>query len=460
MNSHVYKFGGKLRLQSGNGSIGDRATGIIAQFVMIWWERNFKNKLQLLNINVDLLKRFIDDVNIVCDEIKPGTEYCDGVLAVNEEKEILDRDRPIDLVTMEVVRKVADDVSDMLKFTTDVPSNHNDKRMPVLDMKVRLDEENEIEYIFYEKPMKIKIVVGKSSALPNNVKKKTLTQEVFRRLHNTRDKILDEHKAETLSDFMVKLKTSGYNEKERFEILRGGINTYEKIRKLEKEGKREFYRPPNVTSNEIKIKRNNKNDWYKRKKPENKFTSVMFVEATPNGELIKTIRKAEELNKISDDKRIKFVEKSGRKLIDTMRQNDPFRKNCVKECLACEKETKFTNCKKTNVGYTIQCKLCKSRGITKVYKGETARSMYLRQKEHVQQLKNKKTNSVMFKHTMKDHENEIEKVDFEMKLAGVFKTPLERIINEGVRIKERKPEELLNSKMEFFGPSVKRKTFS
>ena len=128
--------------------------------------------------------------------------------------------------------------------------------------------------------------------------------------------------------------------------------------------------------------------------------------------------------------------------------------------MACEIETEFTNCKKTNVGYTIQCKLCKSRGIDRVYEGETARSMHLRQKEHVQQFKNKQPNSVMHKHTMKDHEKEKEKVEFEMKLAGVFKTPLERIINEGVRIKQRKPEELLNSKMEFFGPSVKRKTFT
>ena len=46
----------------------------------------------------------------------------------------------------------------------------------------------------------------------------------------------------------------------------------------------------------------------------------MFVEATPNGELVKSIRKMEELNRISDNKRIKFIEKSGRKLINTIRK--------------------------------------------------------------------------------------------------------------------------------------------
>ena len=48
-------------------------------------------------------------------------------------------------------------------------------------------------------------------------------------------------------------------------------------------------------------------------------------------------------------------------------------------------------------------------------------------------------------------------VQFEMKLTGIFNTPLARITNEGVRIKNTKESELMNSKKEFFGPSVRRK---
>ena len=436
MNSHVYKFGGKLRLQSGNGSIGDRATGIIAQFVMIWWERIFKNKLKNLNIQNDLLERYIDDVNIVCDAVQPGTDYVTGKLVMNKEKEVTDMEKPIDMVTMNVVRKIADDISDMLKFTTDVPSNYEDKRMPVLDMKVALDNSKEIEYVFYEKPMKSKMVIGKASALPNNVKMKTLTQEVFRRMHNTKESILEENKSIILTEYMQKLKTSGYTLDERFNILLGGINTYDKLKKLEKEGKRKFYRPPDITSNERKAKKSMRNDWFKSVK-KNKFTSVMFVEATPNGELIKAIREVENKYRIDDTKRIKFVEKCGRKFIDTMRINDPFRTNCAgEECLACVNETKFTNCRKTNVGYTLECKLCSSRGIVKVYEGETCRSMYMRQKEHAKQYEKKQENSVMYKHVVNDHENEENVVHFKMKLSGVFRTPLERIINEGIGIKQ------------------------
>ena len=56
MNYHLYTFGGELRVQEGNGSTGDRATGIIAQFVMVWWDRRFKLKLVELGVLFDMIK--------------------------------------------------------------------------------------------------------------------------------------------------------------------------------------------------------------------------------------------------------------------------------------------------------------------------------------------------------------------------------------------------------------------
>ena len=72
MNNHPYTLGGNLRVQEGNGSIGDRATGIIAQMVMVSWDRKFKNKLKELKIIFDLVKRFIDDINGIFSVMEPG----------------------------------------------------------------------------------------------------------------------------------------------------------------------------------------------------------------------------------------------------------------------------------------------------------------------------------------------------------------------------------------------------
>ena len=64
----------------------------------------------------------------------------------------------------------------------------------------------------------------------------------------------------------------------------------------------------------------------------------------------------------------------------------------------------------------------------------------------------------MYKHVTNDHAGEEDLVDFEMAMTSSFKKPISRIINEGVRIKNKPKNTILNSKSEHFGPSIKRKT--
>ena len=61
------------------------------------------------------------------------------------------------------------------------------------------------------------------------------------------------------------------------------------------------------------------------------------------------------------------------------------------------------------------------------------------------------------KHIINEHPNEQEKVEFDMILTGTFNKTTERIIEEGIRIKNHEKETLLNSKSEFHGPSVTRR---
>ena len=63
----------------------------------------------------------------------------------------------------------------------------------------------------------------------------------------------------------------------------------------------------------------------------------------------------------------------------------------------------------------------------------------------------------MLKHINNDHRNEKKDVEFDIKITKTFKTPMSRIIDEGIRIKNRDRTTLLNSKSEHYGPSVKRK---
>ena len=184
----------------------------------------------------------------------------------------------------------------------------------------------------------------------------------------------------------------------------------------------------------------------------------MFVEATPDSELLNALKAVEDKNRIGEDKRIKFVEKSGKKIVEAVRVTDPFRKNCEEEdCLACRNASKFTNCRKNNIGYTIECRKCKSKGKRKVYHGESNRNLYQRTREHLAQLEKRKECSVLYKHIIEDHDAEKSEVEFDAKVTGTFKKPLQRITHEGVMICQTKDSELMNTKKEFFKPSVKRR---
>ena len=98
----------------------------------------------------------------------------------------------------------------------------------------------------------------------------------------------------------------------------------------------------------------------------------------------------------------------------------------------------------------------KFRGVTKVYEGETSRNAKVRGEEHLRGIQNQKIGNPLYKHILNDHPHEKEKVKFRMEVKGKFKDPLTRLANEGVRIKNRKPEQLLNSKSEFHQPSIVR----
>ena len=83
----------------------------------------------------------------------------------------------------------------------------------------------------------------KSSAMPLSKKIETLTQGVFRRMHNTKEEVDNDVKVEILNKFMEDIKVSGYNENERFNILKGGMKTYENLKNKSLSGSRPFYRP-------------------------------------------------------------------------------------------------------------------------------------------------------------------------------------------------------------------------
>ena len=87
-------------------------------------------------------------------------------------------------------------------------TKNEDGWMPLLDCQMKV-EENEIQYKFFKKPMATPLVMMQTSALPANVKRSSLIQEVIRRLRNTKRSLPWEVKAEILSQVLKQYEDVG-----------------------------------------------------------------------------------------------------------------------------------------------------------------------------------------------------------------------------------------------------------
>ena len=157
--------------------------------------------------------------------------------------------------------------------------------MPLLDLKIRVDTDNTIDFQFYSKPCSSKFVMLKSSAMPARVKMASLTQEVVRRLRNTRATLpWPEHHAKILTTFNRKMARSGYGEGYREQVTKAGVVGYEKQLEASRAGVKPLYRPRAWKKEERRRRKIlRKASWYRP------ADCVGFFPPTPGGELSRKI---------------------------------------------------------------------------------------------------------------------------------------------------------------------------
>ena len=83
-----------------------------------------------------------------------------------------------DCVTAKVMASIMSSIDPDIQLTWDAPGNNPDGRMPVLDLRLWLETDengvNRVRFTFYEKPMATQFVIKRESALLWQVKKMTL----------------------------------------------------------------------------------------------------------------------------------------------------------------------------------------------------------------------------------------------------------------------------------------------
>ena len=129
---------------------------------------------------------------------------------------------------MEIIQQIANSIDPMIKLTVETLCHFEDGKLTVLDVKVNVndDENNRIDFEFFEKSTKNPRVILANSALSFSKKRTILTQECLRRLRNTKIELGPEVQNKLLNQFMLKLKNSGYTHKFRSEILDSALKAF------------------------------------------------------------------------------------------------------------------------------------------------------------------------------------------------------------------------------------------
>ena len=139
MNNNYYSFDDKIRKQVKGGAIGNKLTEKLGKLLMKRHDKKYLEKLSALGLENEDFARYVDDETEVLAAIEPGVRY-DGERLVKIQ-ELIHEDEAIedDLRTMNLLKTIANKITNCIQFTIDCPSLNQDGKVPVLDLAVSVE---------------------------------------------------------------------------------------------------------------------------------------------------------------------------------------------------------------------------------------------------------------------------------------------------------------------------------
>ena len=436
MKNHLYVFDNEIRKQMKGGPIGLELTGDVAQIVMAWWDKELLRRIREEDkLEVIMYKRYVDDI----DTALRAKQNINGPTDNTEEK---------DVTNMNMLKEIANKIHESIQVEIDTPSMHEDNKLPILDLKVWIENiPNRGYYIlheFYCKNIASKSVIHARSSIPWANKRTILTQEVLRIMLNCSRKIPWSTVANHINQFMAKMQYSGYTKKFRGEVVKSALKAMKNLIRKEENNERPIHRPKGWKKKERTIERREKKaNWFKKGGNE----TVVFIPATKGSELKRSFQEVIKRSKV----KMKVVEKTTRSIKSVLVKQDPFTKKTCNDqscmvCKACGTENSSISCRVPGVTYKITCR---SEGCRAVYIGETSGNGYTRGEEHQRALNGRHPSSPLWKHALNAHGGIIP--DFVMKVTGIFRNDATlRQITEAVKINNTtSSENIMNDRSEW-----------
>eukprot|EP00794_Sanderia_malayensis_P004077 gene4077-4631_t len=306
LKNHIFKFNNKLYKQMKGGAIGVAVAGDVSNVFMIWLDRELKAILHENRIEVQLYSRYVDDINIVAK-------------AINDKPS-----EPRDKVTMEKIQVIANEIHECIKVTIDYPSNHENNRMPVLDVEQWVQPtqcngatKSKILHSHYMKPMASKQVLNKDSALSQESKTNILVADLVKVMRNVSPLCSNIERTKHIQRFVNWLQFSGYPQKDGISIYKRANQNCMKIVENDNNGICPMYRGKFWNRLErVEERCRKRNTWFEK----GDYETLLFVDATPGSQLAKECRKIMKAAEL----KIKVIERSGKPLRKYLTRSDPF----------------------------------------------------------------------------------------------------------------------------------------
>ena len=449
MANHTYKVGDKTYIQQEGGPIGLELTGAASRAFMWRWDKMYMKKAERAGVKMMMYERYVDDSNQVAVVPKRGARY-----DAEREKLVYDvveedgENEEDDKRLAKILCDIANSVMGCIEMEADWPNKNENKKLPILDMEVWMDKDGTIMYSHYEKPMKLKTVINSKSAHPAACKRGVHTQEILRRIFNCSRRLnWERDTVPFLEEYMIRMKRAGYSETYRKAILTNALEIYEKKLKEDEDGTRPLFRNKNWKKEERRqTKENKRKQWATTKG----HIAPIFVPATPDGELAKSMRRIADKEK---DEGIHFniIEIGGRTLKSEVQKSNPTETpGCSKgDCVGCSAgRGEGGKCHKSNINYIIECMECPEEERA-AYIGETSKNLYTRAAQHIA-MRNQEE-SFIKKHEIEKHDGKT--VEMRARVTHTHKDCLSRQIQEGVDIRTCQ-QPIMNSKSEWFQPPL------
>ena len=358
MSNHTFMLGDDIYLQSDGGPIGLEFTGAIARVVMMYWDFLYLEKVAAAGLLLLLYLRYVDDSN-------------QAVKVSDDEtiEEVVDK-----------LKEIANSILPGIKMEVDVPSNHEDDKLPILDMKVYM-KDNYIVYEHYEKPMASKLVISARSAHSDQTKRSVLISECVRRMLNTSPRLSwQDFVVPHLTEYCRRMMRAGYSEKYRKDILQHAINIYDHKLKMDADGVQPLNRPIGYMKIERrKQKKLKKRSWGTR----GGHVAPIIVPATPGGELARRLRKICDAEATAGIK-FRIAERGGITIERQLQKSNPTMSDqCGRaECGPCLQPGGNGGKKRCHTNSVVYEYVCQYEGCDAKYTGETSKNLFTRNSEH------------------------------------------------------------------------------